>query len=1266
MAQPQAAVDLPVLASAHVVCRLFTEDLRIARRIESFVDVSPRWTLARALTDGSLRLIKRVVTLGECFEGQDELTLLRATIKGFHGAAGHGDSALVRWLASPNAIPGVDGRDLINSSSQAGWTALQRAARNGRVDVVQFLLDHNVTVDALNANGCTALHWAVAYGHAAVVKLLLEHGATTKGINKYGRSALYYAAKGGDPTVVSILMDRESDVNATDKYGRTALHVAIENRHLAAAELLVSRGAWPGIRDEEGKTAVGIASDKRLWGLLVAWLANMDHLVETLTDKEVQSMMFRATKAGRLDVLRQLSRQGMPLEVTDSQGRSLLHEAAKGGCADVVTFLLKNGARVDQADHLGTTALLDTVSRGHVNVARLLCQHNANVDAVNHAGRSALHSASRRGFVSIIELLIASDATVDICDENQWTPLHCASYSGHMGAVELLVDVGGGGVNAVTATGKTAVGLAMERGHFAIVAYLEQHGALVEVASASALPRSFFYEAFGVKEGAASKVGTAGRCQDDDNHAPEWLIDPSDVVFDKGEVFSTHGWWLDAPIEIKKVKFANSSTGKAQFVEELMKWSSLNHPHVVKLFGAYHKGDPFFVFERAAHGSLRHYLRLPGKRPREVWDKLYEAALGLQYLHERGIVHGAIRCKSIVVAANGMAKLSSFDAGNDSTLSALSSQWKAPELMVSQCLPSFASDVFSFGMCVIEAVIDNSPWGSGFHPKILDHVTGGGLPDKPKEMSQDQWSVVERMCRYNPHERLSMSDVVRELEPFTYNSRQGVRFSTLDVAADLPFPIDRWADIGEVRMLDSKVSDILERIQDKCLGRDTVRDRMHQDVCQRAEDIYNQLINSESSVSSDMIQQYFKILALALQSANTVQDTSSQMAKLAEARQLGDNVFAIHRDMDVLIDEGGLSRSSALHLHWRERWRNLHNQAESKFAQHVNDLVASIQGSRADTDGEAALSYIRFELSKRYTGSVRPIGSGLQPKADTVQNPAVTSDEDWFIPEYEVNFDEYDDFSRGAFGSVHHGQWLNARVVVKKVSLEHEEAHMLFLNEVKIWFKLYHPHVVQLYGACHVNQPFFVCEFAANGQLDDYLRTHPDQLWRKLREVALALRYLQAKRVVHGDLKCNNILVGADGAAKLTDFGLSSIQSDSVNQEPEGEDGAAARSMPIGAVRWKAPEVLAGGQATFASDMYSFGMCVVEAASGEFPWGMELPDAAVKFHVARLKKLPPRPPKFEDAAWSLVQGMCRHDPRERSTIVEVVEALMGMVKLELR
>ncbi|EGZ20821.1 hypothetical protein PHYSODRAFT_413676, partial [Phytophthora sojae] len=264
---------------------------------------------------------------------------------------------------------------------------------------------------------------------------------------------------------------------------------------------------------------------------------------------------------------------------------------------------------------------------------------------------------------------------------------------------------------------------------------------------------------------------------------------------------------------------------------------------------------------------------------------------------------------------------------------------------------------------------------------------------------------------------------------------------------------------------------------------------------------------------------------------------------------------------------------------------------------------------------------------------------------------------EWFIPWYELIVDEWNCLGEGGFGSVNRAKWLDSDVVVKRIDdTKRAEALTMFRREVEIWLGFSHPHVVRLFGACHVGRPFFVCEYATNGTLVSYLRKHPSDLWPKLYEAALGVQYLHARNVVHGDLKGNNVVVGSDLKAKVTDFGLSSAAS------------SEQEMLVLGAWNWVAPELLdTNKRPTLASDIYSLGMCVVEAlrvvgavGSGKtaghcLPWRVA-DKAAVKYHATR-GKLPSRPTICKDDEWELVKRMCVLEPGKRVKISTVVDEL---------
>lgn len=99
-------------------------------------------------------------------------------------------------------------------------------------------------------------------------------------------------------------------------------------------------------------------------------------------------------------------------------------------------------------------------------------------------------------------------------------------------------------------------------------------------------------------------------------------------------------------------------------------------------------------------------------------------------------------------------------------------------------------------------------------------------------------------------------------------------------------------------------------------------------------------------------------------------------------------------------------------------------------------------------------------------------------------------------------------------------------------------------------------------------------------------------IWKYLDEAALGLEYLHERGIFHGNLRCSNMLIGSDGMAKLFNLGLSgSIK----------RPGRASSGVVVGSMRWQPPEVLGGKMPSFASDVYSLGMCIVEAATGKIP-----------------------------------------------------------------
>ncbi|KAE9085418.1 hypothetical protein PF002_g27496 [Phytophthora fragariae] len=378
----------------------------------------------------------------------------------------------------------------------------------------------------------------------------------------------------------------------------------------------------------------------------------------------------------------------------------------------------------------------------------------------------------------------------------------------------------------------------------------------------------------------------------------------------------------------------------------------------------------------------------------------------------------------------------------------------------------------------------------------------------------------------------------------------------------------------------------------------------------------------------------------------------SFLKRLANSRKVEQTLRGFYEALDRL------QQPPADHSpHWRRQWTSDRRAALREFA----DLAASAQN---EADETAAAHWQLMQRTLRRLCAA----TGVAAAGAAVDLPAVP---DWFIPSDDVDFDARASFDCGSYGSVHRGTWTKgatggsgAKVVVKCLLEDDAEAKQSFYQEVAVWRRLDHPHVLKLYGACHVSSPaFFVCDDATRGSFSDFLEQDAGrrQRWRLFYEAALGLGYLHAEKVVHGDLKCTNLLVGSDCKAKLCDFGFSYVRSQSV--------GLSAKSQTE-AIRWKAPECLAPPDEEasaqfnprFTSDVYSLGMCVIEAFQGEAPYGLADDDEI----MARLFELEPypRPAELQDDEWALVERMVQPDWRTRVSLQDAIDGLKALADRE--
>ncbi|CAM0944555.1 unnamed protein product [Alopecurus aequalis] len=205
------------------------------------------------------------------------------------------------------------------------------------------------------------------------------------------------------------------------------------------------------------------------------------------------------------------------------------------------------------------------------------------------------------------------------------------------------------------------------------------------------------------------------------------------------------------------------------------------------------------------------------------------------------------------------------------------------------------------------------------------------------------------------------------------------------------------------------------------------------------------------------------------------------------------------------------------------------------------------------------------------------------------------------------NFDEKMKLGQGGYGVVYratvvgeHGQ--NVDVAVKQFSSANTKGQEDFLAELSIINLLRHRNLVKLVGWCHQNGVLLlVYDFMPNGSLDRHLFGGPEspvltweQRYKIVADVASALNYLHHEynqRVIHRDIKPNNIMLDSDFNARLGDFGLArALETDKTSYTDKiGVPGTAG---------YIAPECFHTGRATRESDVFGFGAVILEIVSG--------------------------------------------------------------------
>ncbi|KAG2348679.1 kinase-like protein [Suillus weaverae] len=395
----------------------------------------------------------------------------------------------------------------------------------------------------------------------------------------------------------------------------------------------------------------------------------------------------------------------------------------------------------------------------------------------------------------------------------------------------------------------------------------------------------------------------------------------------------------------------------------------------------------------------------------------------------------------------------------------------------------------------------------------------------------------------------------------------------------------------------------------------------------------------------------------------------SRVKLFVKQDELAGTIQQCHADISDCLVKLQVASHMSIHA-WQTSFEASRARDKEDIVQYLGDIRNQQELMQVAQMQQAAdLHQIMTLMQKNLPGQVPTTDRGMESNLYHIQHSSQSLLPNMHLRRGEVKrIGQYAVKGTGS-ADIWEGYYLNEeKVAIKILRAVHCEPQTLrrFKREVDIWKRVWEAdrgeHILPFYGFCQNDGPFpyVVSPWMVNGTVDEYIKKYPTvDHYALIKGICEGVNVLHSMTppIVHGDLKASNIVVDANGNPLLADFGFAKVLEDVTGVNFTMSAGVSNSQ------RWLAPELCCdGGMLTTQSDIFAYGMTILEIMTHEVPWHNIRHTTHVIIKLSR-GEMPPRPTDpaasargLDDRLWELVKA-CWSAPEMRPSTRDILAFL---------